>query len=193
MFETQRYNYVKPSKLIRVMEIISTLLSSTYWKWRMNMFAYQVINMASDRRHITVGKNTNIHPTTIIRYGQNVKIGDNCLINHNNLLQPGKGPNGTINIGNYVHTGVNVMFMAFNHGFYTTDIPTKEQDYMDAPIVVEDDVWIGGGSIVLSGVTIGKGAIIAAGAVVNKDVPPYAIVGGVPAKVIKYREGSDGK
>lgn len=187
MFEPQRYKYKKPSKRARVKEIICTLLSPTYWRWRINLFAYQVINMASDRRHITVGKNTSIHPTTIIRYGQNVKIGDNCLINHNNLLQPGKGPNGTISIGNYVHTGVNVMFMAFNHGFYTTEIPTKEQDYMDAPIVVEDDVWIGGGSIILSGVTIGKGAIVGAGAVVNKDVPPYAIVGGVPAKVLKYR------
>lgn len=187
MFEPQRFKYQKPSKVARVKEIICTLLSPTCWKWRMNLFAYQVINMASDRRHMTVGKHTNIHPTTIIRYGQNVKIGDNCLINHNNLLQPGKGPNGSITIGNYVHTGVNVMFMAFNHGFYTTEIPTKEQDYMDAPIVVEDDVWIGAGSIILAGVTIGKGAIIGAGAVVNKDVPPYAIVGGVPAKVIKYR------
>ena len=49
-------------------------------------------------------------------------------------------------------------------------------------------MWIGAGSIILSGVTICKGAIIAAGAVVNKDVPDYAIVGGVPAKVLKYRE-----
>lgn len=187
MYKPQRFHYVKPSKRARVKEIVCTLLSLSFWKWRINLWAYQVINMASGRRHITVGKHTNIHPTTIIRYGKNVKIGNNCLINHNNLLQPGKGPNGTITIGNYVHTGVNVMFMAFNHGFYTTEIPTKEQDYMDAPIVVEDDVWIGGGSIILAGVTIGKGAIVAAGAVVNKDVPPYAIVGGVPAKVLKYR------
>lgn len=54
-------------------------------------------------------------------------------------------------------------------------------------IIVEDDVWIGYGATILSGVTIGQGAIVAAGAVVTKDVPPYAVVGGVPAKVIKYR------
>jgi acetyltransferase-like isoleucine patch superfamily enzyme len=54
-------------------------------------------------------------------------------------------------------------------------------------IVVEDDVWIGYGATVLSGVHIGQGAVVAAGAVVTKDVPPYAIVGGVPAKILKYR------
>ena len=54
-------------------------------------------------------------------------------------------------------------------------------------IIVGDDVWIGYGAIILSGVHIGQGAVIAAGAVVSKDVPPYAIVGGIPAKVIKYR------
>ena len=86
-----------------------------------------------------------------------------------------------------MHTGVNVAMIAFNHGFYTREIPVKEQDYVDAAITIEDDVWIGAGVVILAGVTIGKGAIIAAGAVVNKDVPPYTIVGGVPAKVIKER------
>jgi len=57
----------------------------------------------------------------------------------------------------------------------------------DQPIVISDDVWIGAGAIILSGVNIGRGAIVAAGSVVNKNVPPYAIVGGIPAKVIKYR------
>lgn len=54
-------------------------------------------------------------------------------------------------------------------------------------IIVEDDVWIGHGATILSGVHIGQGAVVAAGSVVTKDVPPYAIVGGVPAKIIKYR------
>ena len=58
-------------------------------------------------------------------------------------------------------------------------------------IVVDDDVWIGYGATILSGVHIGQGAIVAAGAVVAKDVPPYAVVGGVPAKVIKYRFGPE--
>lgn len=58
-------------------------------------------------------------------------------------------------------------------------------------IQVDDDVWIGQNAIILSGVHIGQGAVIAAGAVVTKDVPPYAIVGGVPAKVIKYRFNKD--
>ena len=54
-------------------------------------------------------------------------------------------------------------------------------------ILVDDDVWIGYGAVVMSGVHIGQGAVIAAGAVVTKDVPPYSIVGGIPARVIKYR------
>lgn len=187
MFEAQRYHYVKPTKKNRVISLFSSLFSWTFIKWWFNYKAYVIVNMVSARRVMCVGNDTKVHPTAIIRNGGNVKIGNHCLINHNNLLQSGKGPNGTITIGNYVHTGVNVMIMAFNHGFYTRDIPTKEQDYLDAPIVVEDDVWIGAGSIILAGVTIGKGAIIAAGAVVNKDVPAYAIVGGVPAKIIKMR------
>lgn len=135
-----------------------------------------------------IGKDTNIHPTALIREGEFVTIGNHCLINHNNLIQAGKSQNGSITIGDYVHTGANVMMIAFNHGFYTRDIPIKQQDYLEAPIVIGNDVWIGGGSIILAGITIGDGAVIAAGAVVNKDVPAYTIVGGVPAKVLKNRE-----
>ena len=187
MIQPQRTHYIKPGKLGRVKEVLEALFSVTFVKWLLTSFAYTLINNVRGRKLMKVGKHTNIHPTVIIREGEYITIGEHCLINHNNLIQAGKSEYGSITIGNYVHTGGNVMFMAFNHGFYTTEMPTKEQDYMDAPIVVEDDVWIGGGSIILAGVTIGKGAIIGAGAVVNKDVPSYAIVGGVPAKVIKYR------
>lgn len=59
------------------------------------------------------------------------------------------------------------------------------------PITLQDDVWLGENTVILSGVTIGQGAVVAAGSVVTKDVPPYAIVGGVPAKLIKYRFSSE--
>lgn len=186
MKKSVRTCYVKPTPVKRLLQVITSLFSFTFFKWICTSFAYSLINNVMGRRKAKIGK-SNIHPTTIIREGEYVSIGDHCLINHNNLIQAGKSSNGYIKIGNYVHTGANVMMIAFNHGFYTREIPTKGQDYMDAPIVIEDDVWIGGSSIILAGVTIGKGAIIAAGAVVNKDVPPYTIVGGVPAKVLKER------
>lgn len=187
MYSQTRIHYIKPSKLARLGQFFSTLFSITFVKWACSSFAYRLINQVRGRRLAKIGK-SNIHPTALIREGQYVTIGDNCLINHNCLIQAGKSAAGSIKIGNYVHTGVNVMMLGFNHGFYTRDVPTKEQDYLDAPIVIHDDVWIGAGAIILAGVDVGKGAIIAAGAVVNKDVPEYAIVGGVPAKVLKYRE-----
>ena len=187
MEKAVRTHYVKPGKGKRIIEILNTVFSLTYLKWIGRRFAYNALNSVRGLRLAKIGKGTNIHPTTIIREGEFVTIGDHCLINHNNLIQAGKSKAGSITIGNYVHTGTNVVMLGFNHGFYTRDVPTKEQDYMDAPIVVGDDVWIGTGAVILAGVTIGKGAIIAAGAVVNRDVPAYAIVGGVPAKVIKER------
>jgi len=63
----------------------------------------------------------------------------------------------------------------------------NQQGHTLKPIVIHDDVWIGGGAIILAGITIGQGAVVAAGAVVTKNVEPYTIVGGVPAKRIKER------
>jgi acetyltransferase-like isoleucine patch superfamily enzyme len=101
-------------------------------------------------------------------------------------------------IGNYVSIADDVKFiLGGNHQISTiTTYPlkanfTNRDFHIDASskgaIVVEDEVWLGYGTIILSGIRIGKGAIIAAGSVVTKDVPPYSIVGGNPANVIKYR------
>ena len=120
----------------------------------------------------------------------------------------GKGTYGGLNvlnfdgttqlrIGNYCSIGPEVLFVP-SADHYTDRISTFpfhakciSTDALEGigkgDIIVEDDVWIGCRVTVLSGVHIGQGAVVAAGSVVNKDVPPYAIVGGVPAKVIKYR------
>lgn len=100
-------------------------------------------------------------------------------------------------IGNYCSIGPNVLFLlGSDHNLNTlTTYPLKVKKLSILPfeavskgnIIIKDDVWIGANVTVCSGVTIGQGAVIAAGAVVTKNVEPYAIVGGVPAKVIKYR------
>lgn len=103
-----------------------------------------------------------------------------------------------LHIGNFCSIAQNVMFI-LNADHYTDRISTfpfqvklqlnggELEGVSKGDIVVEDDVWIGYGVTVLSGVHIGQGAVVAAGAVVTKDVPAYAIVGGVPAKVLRYR------
>lgn len=105
--------------------------------------------------------------------------------------------NLTLNIGDFVSIAQNVTFI-LEAEHYTNRLSTypykvkflkteKAESFGKGNIIVDDDVWIGYGATIMSGVHIGQGAVIAAGAVVTKDVPPYAIVGGVPAKLIKYR------
>ena len=105
-----------------------------------------------------------------------------------------------IEIGNYVSIAENVSFLLSGGHFVDTftTFPfkaicfSKENETLcKGPIKVCDDVWIGYGATILSGVTIGQGAIIAAGSVVVKDVEPYSVVGGNPAKLIKYRYSTE--
>ncbi len=100
-----------------------------------------------------------------------------------------------IRIGNKVLFGPNVTMIAGDHrvtdvGRYIFDVTDKKPED-DKDIVIEDDVWIATNTTILKGVTIGRGAVVAAGSLVIKDVPPYAVVGGVPAKILKYRFTED--
>lgn len=182
-----KVHFKRTSKKGYAWQIFKVILDFSLIKDMMSRTIYFCVNHTIGRKQAIIGKNSKVHATVILRQGYNIEIGEGCLINHNNVLQAGK-VDGKIKIGNYVHTGANVMIIAFNHAFDSRDIPTIKQDYYDADVVIGDDVWIGGGSIILPGVSIGKGAIIAAGAVVNSDVPEYAIVGGIPAKVLKFRK-----
>ena len=84
--------------------------------------------------------------------------------------------------------GPNVTILTHTHIIDRTDIPMGQQGMRIAEVVIGNDVWIGMRVIIMPGIKIGDGAVIGAGAVVTKDVPDFAIVGGVPAKIIKYRK-----
>lgn len=84
--------------------------------------------------------------------------------------------------------GTDVTIITRNHRFDRTDIPMMEQGFEEErPVYIGNDVWIGDRALILPGVHVGDGSIITAGAVVTKDVPPYSIVGGVPARKIRNR------
>ena len=121
-------------------------------------------------------------PLTIRPIGgaKNIEIGKGTFINTE--IRFGV-PDDKVLIGNNVQIGPRVMFETVNHGLQY--VPGNGRGAWTRPIVIEDEVWIGGGSIITQGVTIGRGAVVTAGAVVTKNVEPHTIVGGVPAKFIR--------
>jgi acetyltransferase-like isoleucine patch superfamily enzyme len=139
---------------------------------------------------VTFGNNVTILRNTVIECTGNIKnmgiglvIGDDVGIAQNCFIQV----RGKVTIGSHVMFGPNVSIFSENHGFTSLDMPMISQPTIRGEVIIEDDVWLGTRSVILSGIRIGKGSIIAAGALVNRDIPPYSIVAGVPGKVIKSR------
>ncbi|MBQ9848803.1 MAG: CatB-related O-acetyltransferase [Clostridia bacterium] len=127
------------------------------------------------------GKNVNIEHGAVI--SSKLSIGDNSGIGVDCVC------GGELIVGNDVMMAPECVIFARNHEFSSLEIPMRLQGYREAePCVIGNDVWIGRRVMIMPGVKIGNGVVIAAGAVVTKDVPDYAIVGGVPAKVLKTRK-----
>jgi len=132
-----------------------------------------------------VGKHTyGIHRGNTNPYGLIKSIGAFCSINHRALIgTEGNHPMSFISTHPFIYNLERNPSIKEEY----RQIGIKERLLVNKEVIIENDVWIGANAIILPGVTIGNGAIIGAGAIVTKDVPPYAIVGGIPAKVIKYR------
>ena len=131
----------------------------------------------------SVGKYINVERGA--RFAMSTTIGEHSGIGVNSKLY------GTVRIGNNVMMGPDCYIYAYNHNTKRTDIPMNQQGIAaERPVEIGNDVWIGSRVTILPGVHIGDGAIIGAASVVTKDVPSYAVVGGNPAKVIKYRKES---
>lgn len=94
---------------------------------------------------------------------------------------------GGVIIGRYFHTGRGLTIFSTNHNYENTTMIPYDEVSVDKPVIIKDFVWCGANVTIVPGVTIGEGVVIGAGSVVTKDVPDYAVVGGNPAKVIKYR------
>ncbi|SHF43622.1 Acetyltransferase (isoleucine patch superfamily) [Mariniphaga anaerophila] len=143
-----------------------------------------------------IGKNFHAGRNVIIWAKDKLQIGDNFYIGRYSFIESNATIGNNVIIANYV-----CLVGRYDHHYQQIGIPTRlasqiqDDQYnwkgLHLKITIEDDVWIGVGSIILSGVTIGKGSIIAAGSVVTKDVEPYSIYGGNPAKKICPRFDSE--
>ncbi|MBD2760584.1 sugar O-acetyltransferase [Yimella sp. cx-573] len=143
------------------------------------------VRQANRRREIleqllgAVGDDCEIRPPFQVDYGSNIRMGNGCFANFGLIALDV----ATITIGDDVLMGPNVQLLTPTHPIAPG--PRRAKWEAAKPIVIEDNVWLGGGAIVCPGVTIGENSIVAAGAVVVKDVPANVIVGGNPAKVLR--------
>lgn len=129
----------------------------------------------------SVGKACELEPLVDVGLRPNIQMGSHCQINKGVVLR-------NVKMGNYVMVAPEVVFLDRFHKTDMIDVPMALQGIERfEPSLIEDDVWIGQRVIIMPGINIGKGAIVGAGAVVTKDVPAYAVVAGIPAKIIRSR------
>jgi acetyltransferase-like isoleucine patch superfamily enzyme len=127
-----------------------------------------------------IGSNSIIEDFATINNGVgDVLIGDNVGVGLSNVII------GPVKIGNYVMLAQNIVISGLNHGYEDVTTPPRLQKVITKQITIEDNVWIGANCVVTAGVTIGKHAVIGAGSVVTKNIPPFCVAVGNPARVIK--------
>ncbi|MCF7485452.1 sugar O-acetyltransferase [Vibrio sp. A2-1] len=127
-----------------------------------------------------VGSSSLIQPPFHCEFGKTIEIGDDTFINMNVVMLDG----ANIKIGNNVLIGPSAQFYTPSHSL---DYRSRRKwETFCLPITIEDDVWVGGNSVINQGVTIGARSVIAANSVVNSDIPPDCLYGGTPAKLIRH-------
>lgn len=132
---------------------------------------------------LSIGSHSALFDDVIISGVGEVQIGDRSTIGHNSVLVSRE----RIQIGNDCMLAAFCYVLDVDHEFADPGKPIPQQGLRIKPVVVGNDVWVGAGTFILRGVTIGDGAVVAANSVVTEDVPPYTVVAGCPAKVVKKR------
>jgi acetyltransferase-like isoleucine patch superfamily enzyme len=159
-------------------------------RWLLNPLVHRHHHTARIRWQVRL----DVVPFNAFRLGAQSLIEDYCVINNgvgsvefgaNCLLGIGSTVIGPVRLGNNVITAQHVVLSGMNHNYEAPQTPIRSQSVTTQPIVVDDDCWLGANAVILPGVTIGRHSVVAAGSVVTHDVPPFSVVGGNPARLLK--------
>lgn len=188
------YSYSASRKLNKLcVKFYTGWITKGFRNWGKSYIAPFVCNLVGVK-YISVGHNTflgkNIQLTAWDhfqgeQFQPEIVIGNGCTIrddSHITAIQ-------SVRIGNNVLTGTHILITDNSHGASVLGLaeiaPSKRPLYSKGPVIIEDNVWIGEKASIMPGVHVGRGAIIAANSVVTKNVPPYCVVAGIPAKIVK--------
>lgn len=181
----------KLKKVVHQAILISNQTRPRLWvKWFVNPFFHKKGKGACIRRRtrldvvpwnqFELGAFSTIEDFSAINNGVgSVIIGERTKIGLSNTII------GPVTIGNDIRLAQNITLSGLNHNYEDINIPIHKQGVSTAPIRIEDNTWIGANVVVLAGVTVGKHSIVAAGSVVTKNIPPYSVAVGNPARIIK--------
>lgn len=169
------YTLIKYSTKLVFLFLNTPLLMFRYIKSLSNTYS---VNQKNIKRLSRIGYNVQL------ACNKNIYIGSNTYVNGGYLVA---SKNAKIVIGDNCLISYNVHMRTDMHNYENKEILIQNQGHQEKDIVIGDDVWIGYGAQVMAGVKIGNGAVIAAGSIVTKDVPEYAVVAGIPSRIIKYR------
>ncbi|MEE2680835.1 MAG: acyltransferase [Planctomycetota bacterium] len=175
----------KQSRLTRATRLVFNMLRPSLFIHLVRLANFQSNYHLEAMRKMKRGHQTQLAPNMMISNGERIEIGDRSAFGHGVTILAGQNI-GRIIFGKDVMVGPYCTFTCGTYGF-NMGVPANIQPMIEEDIRIGDDVWLGAMAMVMPGVTIGDHAIVAANAVVTRDVEPWAIVGGVPAKVIGTR------
>lgn len=165
--------------------------------WFVNPFIHKKHRSAAIRANVrmdvlpfnafTLGAHSTIESFSVVNNGVgDVSIGEHCTVGIGSVVI------GPVSIGSDVIIAQHVVMSGLNHVYEDVTLPIHRQPVTTRPIVIEEECWIGANAVITAGVTIGKHSVVAGGSVVTKDVPPYSVVGGNPARVLKQYDATSG-
>lgn len=169
----------------RLARVTGSFLNPQVWLHPFRMLHYYGYTHARERAKLALGRDVRIAPNVSFAHGERIELGDQVQVGARCSLWAGRAA-GRITVGARTTFGPDVFVTAADYGLAAGQRIT-EQPMVERDVTIGPDCWIGTKAVITAGVTLGEGCVIGAGAVVTRDVPPFAIVGGVPARVLRMR------